>query len=44
MAENAPATVSPTHNIQHLFAYEDLRRWLDEAERFGELEVVTGAS
>ena len=43
MAENAPATVSPTHNIQNSFAYEDLRRWLDEAERFGELEIVTGA-
>ena len=44
MAENAPATVSPTDNIHNIFAYEDLWRWLDEAERFGELEVVTGAS
>jgi 4-hydroxy-3-polyprenylbenzoate decarboxylase len=44
MADNAPAELSPTHNIQHRFAYEDLRGWLDEAERLGELEIVTGAS
>jgi UbiD family decarboxylase len=44
MANEAHPALSPTHNVQHGFAYEDLRGWLAEAERLGELEVVTGAS
>ena len=31
-------------NINHRFAYDDLRGWLAEADRLGELKRVTGAS
>ena len=33
-----------SHNLQHGFAYQDLREWIAEADRLGELRVVTGAS
>ena len=32
------------HNVQHKFSYEDLRDWIDEAERLGELERISGAN
>ncbi len=44
MADTASGTITPAHNIQHRFPYEDLREWLAEAERLGELKHVTGAS
>jgi 4-hydroxy-3-polyprenylbenzoate decarboxylase len=44
MADIAPAEVSSTHNIQHHISYEDLREWLAETERLGELRTVEGAS
>ena len=32
------------HNVQHKFSYEDLRDWIDEADRLGELERISGAN
>ena len=32
------------HNVQHKFSYEDLREWIDEADRLGELERISGAN
>ena len=43
MAENAPAEAVRASN-EHKFAYKDLRDWLAEAEKLGELETITGAS
>lgn len=31
-------------NLRQKFAYEDLREWIVEAERLGELKIVSGAS
>ena len=41
MAEARPEE-STRHNLQHGFAYQDLREWIAEADRLGELRVVTG--
>ncbi len=43
MAESAPAEAISKSN-EHNFAYQDLRDWLAEAEKLGELETITGAS
>ena len=43
MAESSPAEVLRANN-EHNFAYQDLRDWLAEAEKLGELETITGAS
>ena len=43
MAETDSAAVVRTSN-EHKFAYQDLRDWLEEAEKLGELEKITGAS
>ena len=44
MADKAVSRIATTHNVQHRFAYDDLRDWLVEAERLNELEVVGGAT
>ena len=31
-------------NLRHLLVYEDLRDWISEADRLGELREVRGAS
>ena len=31
-------------NLEHRLTYDDLRDWIAEAERLGELRHVTGAS
>ncbi|MBT5048049.1 MAG: UbiD family decarboxylase [Rhodospirillaceae bacterium] len=41
MADPAPVR---DHNFQHALNYEDLRDWLAEADRLGELREVKGAS
>ena len=41
---DAPPEPGTSHNLQHAFAYQDLREWIAEADRLGELRVVTGAS
>ena len=43
MAESKPAEILRSNN-EHNFAYQDLRDWLAEAEKLGELETITGAS
>ena len=43
MAEGNPTEVLRANN-EHNFAYQDLRDWLVEAEKLGELETITGAS
>ena len=44
MADQGVSRIAATHNVQHRFAYDDLRDWLTEAERLNELEVVKGAT
>ena len=46
MADTSKArqTVKAADNIGARLAYEDLRGWIAEAEKLGELKVVTGAS
>jgi hypothetical protein len=41
LRDGRPNTAS---NARHRFAYDDLREWLAEADRLGELETVSGAS
>jgi len=40
LRDGRPNTAS---NARHRFAYDDLREWLAEADRLGELETVSGA-
>jgi 4-hydroxy-3-polyprenylbenzoate decarboxylase len=44
MADPSPSAADRGHNFQHSLNYEDLREWLDEADRLGELRSVKGAS
>ncbi len=32
------------HNLRHTLVYQDLREWIAEADRLGELRDVKGAS
>jgi 4-hydroxy-3-polyprenylbenzoate decarboxylase len=41
---DARAEPVTSHNLQHGFGYQDLREWMTEADRLGELRTVTGAS
>lgn len=45
MAETqAPAANDRDHNLRHALVYQDLRDWIAEADRLGELRDVKGAS
>jgi 4-hydroxy-3-polyprenylbenzoate decarboxylase len=33
-----------TKNVQHAFAYDDLREWIDEADKLGEMRYLEGMS
>jgi len=44
MATRESIQLQSGHNVRHNFAYEDLRGWIDEADRLGELERISGAS
>jgi 4-hydroxy-3-polyprenylbenzoate decarboxylase len=44
MEDDASAKPSPAHNVKHHIPYEDLREWIAEADRMGELRHVAGAS
>ena len=40
MADNSTATAKPISNIRCVLPYKDLREWLVEVEKLGELVVA----
>ena len=44
MADVSNTMANRDHNFQHHLAYEDLRDWIAEVERLGELRTVDGAN
>ena len=44
MSQPSAASSGAGPNVEHRIAYDDLREWIAEADRLGELEVVKGAS
>ena len=44
MAEAQIENNDPEHNLRHTLVYQDLREWIAEADRLGELRDVKGAS
>ena len=44
MIETPTAASDRDHNLRHSVVYQDLRDWIVEADRLGELRDVKGAS
>ena len=44
MAKAQIGNNNPEHNLRHTLVYQDLREWIAEADRLGELRDVKGAS